>query len=157
MRVRIIVADQSEARFYDTARSGGRLQPAGRMTDPTAHLHDRDLKSDRPGRTFDRAATGGQRRGSVAHHATGGERRPRKIQAQRFARRIATELRKSGRTKSFDRLVVMAGPPFLGVLRAALPAAVRKVVVAEIRRDLVHQTAAEVRAHMPAAAFQNED
>ena len=61
MRIRIIVADQSEARFYDTVRPGGRLQPAGRMTDPTAHLHDRDLKSDRPGRTFDRAATAGQR------------------------------------------------------------------------------------------------
>jgi protein required for attachment to host cells len=93
----------------------------------------------------------------VAHHATGGERRPRKIQAQRFARRIATELGKAGRAKRFDRLVLMAAPSFLGQLRAALPAAMRKLVVAEVNRDLVHQTVAEVRSHLPDTAFVGEE
>jgi protein required for attachment to host cells len=157
MRIRIVVADQSEARFYDAARRGARLQSVGRVSDPTAHLHDRDLKSDRPGRTFDRAASGPGRRGAVAHHATGGERRPRKIQAQRFARRVVTELKKSSRTKGFDRVVLMAAPSFLGLLRAALPASMRKLVVAEINRDLVHQTVAEVRSHLPEAAFAGEE
>jgi protein required for attachment to host cells len=121
-----------------------------------AHLHDRDLKSDRPGRTYDRAATGTGRRGASAHHATGGERRPRKIEAQRFARRIVAELGKSTGKKGIDRLVLMAGPAFLGLLREALPASMRKLVVAEINRDLVHQTEAEVRSHIPEAAFAGE-
>ena len=34
MRVRIVVADQGEARFYDIARPDAVLQPAGRLTDP---------------------------------------------------------------------------------------------------------------------------
>jgi protein required for attachment to host cells len=156
MQIRIIVADQSEARFYDTARRGARLKSAGRLTDPLAHLHDRELKSDRPGRTFNRAAGRG-RRGASAHHATGGERSPRKIEAQRFARRIVAELRKSTGKKGVDRLILMAGPSFLGLLRQALPASLRKLVVAEIHRDLVHQTEAEVRSHIPESAFAGEE
>jgi len=153
MRTRIVVADQSEARFYDTERARGRLQLAGRLTDPTAHLHDRDLKSDRPGRVFTSARAGGGRRGAAAHHATGGERRPRKIQAQRFARRIVTELEKARRDSQFDRMILMAGPTFLGLLRDALPAALRACVAAEIRKDLVHQATGMVRAHLPEEAF----
>lgn len=155
MRVRIVVADQGESRFYDTTRRSGRLQPAGHITDPTAHLHDRDLKTDRPGRTFDRAATGFGRRGAVSHHAVGGERRPRKIQAKRFARRIAVELRNAWAIKVFERIVLMAGPSFLGLLREALPASLRALVVAEVGKDLVHQTDREVRTHLPEAAFQD--
>ena len=153
MRIRIVVADQSEARFYDTERPRGRLQLAGRLTDPTAHLHDRDLKSDRPGRVFTSATAGGGRRGATAHHATGGERRPRKMQAQRFARRIATELEKARRENRFDGIVVMAGPSFLGLLRDALPAGLRACVAAEIRKDLVHQDTGVLRAHLPEEAF----
>lgn len=153
MRIRIVVADQSEARFYDTERPRGRLQLVGRLTDPTAHLHDRDLKSDRPGRVFTSARAGGGRRGAAAHHATGGERRPRRIQAQRFARRIATELEKARRDNRFDRMILMAGPTFLGLLRDALPTALRARVAAEIRKDLVHQDTGVLRAHLPEEAF----
>ena len=39
-------------------------------------LHDRDLKSDRPGRVYNSAAAPRGRRGAMAHHATGGERTP---------------------------------------------------------------------------------
>jgi hypothetical protein len=49
MRIRILVADQSEARFYDLGGQHG-LALVGRLADPLAHLHDRDLMSDRPGR-----------------------------------------------------------------------------------------------------------
>jgi len=155
MRTRILVADQSEARFYDLQR-GTPMQIAGRITDADARLHNRDLKSDRPGRVFDRAAGPGARRGTVGHHATGGENTPRKHAAVLFARRIAAELERARRDKKFDRLIVMAGPPFLGVLRAALPAALRKVTVAEVGKDLVHQTESVVRAHLPTAAFTTE-
>jgi len=152
MRVRVVVADESEARFYDSASPDGALRLAGRLTDPAARLHDRDFKSDRPGRVFDHAPVPGRRRGAVAHHGTGGERRPRKHEAARFAHEIAGELDRARREDRFDRLVVMAGPPFLGALRAALPEPVRARVMAEVPKDLVHQADSAVREALQRAA-----
>jgi protein required for attachment to host cells len=89
------------------------------------------------------------RRGSVAHHATGGSESPRKHESALFARRIAVALVRAHRAGQFDQLVIMAGLPFLGSLRAALPKSLAKSVVAEVAKDLVHQPEAAVRAHLP--------
>ena len=148
------MADESEARFYDTGSPRARLQLAGRIENPISRLRDRDLKSDRPGCVFDRASTTGRRGGAVAHHCTGGERHPHKQEAQLFARRIVRTLEAARREDQFDRLVLMAGPPFLGTLRAALRKSVRATLIAEVPKDLVHQTERDVREHMPWGIFQ---
>jgi len=149
MRIRIVVANQAEAAFYDLDSSTGEPKFATRLTDPLAHLHDRDFKSDRPGRFSDHALLGPGRRGATAHHGTGGERRPRKHEAEVFARQVAGQLEHAQRNAEFDRLVVMAAPPFLGVLRKVLPDSVRLHVAAEVSKDLVNEPPASVRAHMP--------
>jgi len=74
-----------------------------------------DFKSDRPGRVFDHAPGGG-RRGAVAHHDTGGERKPRGHEAEMFARRIIEEMERVQERDRCDRLVLMAAPAFLGEL-----------------------------------------
>ena len=153
MRIRIVVADQAEACFYDIGSEEDALRPVGRLTDPMAHLHDRDLKSDRPGRFFDHATTSPARRGATAHHGTGGERSPRKHEAELFARHIADDLEKAHQKAEFDRLVIMAGPGFLGLLRAHLPQSVRSSVAAEVPKDLAHQPPTAVREHLPPGVF----
>lgn len=154
MLVRIVVADQTEARFFEVERADGELHLAGQLSDPAARLHDRDLKSDRPGRKFDRAPLRGGRRGATAHHGVGDEHKPRKHEAALFARRIAEALTLARRTGGFDRLVIMAPPGFLGTLRSALPAALRSAVAAEIAKDLVHESPSAVRTYLPPQAFQ---
>lgn len=147
MVTRIVVADQGEARFYD--RSGAMLRAAGTLENPAAHRHERDFESDRPGRVFNRAPAAGQRRGTVARHATGGERSPRKRAAELFAKRIARELSAASRAGDFDGLVLVAGPAFLGLLRAALPKHVKSAVIGEVAKDLVHQSKTALRPHLP--------
>jgi protein required for attachment to host cells len=154
MLVRIVVADQSEARFYDVERFNDPLRLSGQLTDEKAHLHNRDLVSDRPGRVFDHAPTPGGRRGATAHHATGGERTPRKHEALNFARQIGAELESARRDGVFDRLVIMAPPQFLGLLRETLPRSVQDVITAQIHKDLVHSAQEDVRAHVPDEAFR---
>lgn len=149
MRVRILVASQSEADFYDLDGTTEDLRPAGKMEDANARLHDRDLKSDRPGRVFDHAAAAHGRRGASAHHATGGERTPRRHEAESFAARIASELERAHRAGDFDGVVVMAGPMFLGLLRSALPADLRKAVLAEVPKDLIGLPVSAVGSHLP--------
>jgi protein required for attachment to host cells len=154
MHTRVVVADQSEARFYDVASPAQDLRLAFSLTDPAAHLHDQDMVSDKPGRVFDHAPPASGRRGAVGHHGTGGERSPRKHEAETFARTIVAALEKGRNAGDFDRLVLIAGPPFLGLLREYLPKALEHVVAAQVSKDLVHQNDAAIKTHMPWAELQ---
>src|SRR5665213_1594327 len=82
MVIRIVSANQNKVRFYDIDCVTGPLQRVGELEDPTARLHDRDLKSERPGILYSHAPPASGRRGGVAHSGTGGERRPRKHAAE---------------------------------------------------------------------------
>lgn len=154
MRIRIVVADQAEARFYDAEPPDAGLHASGHLSDPTARLHERDLVSDRPGRVFERASAPGARRGATGHHDTGGERTARKTAAAAFARRIALTLERAQRQGRFDRIVLMANPRFLGMLRQVLSPRLGRCVVAEVPKDLVHQSDQVVSAHLPSEALR---
>lgn len=145
----MVVADQAEARIY--LLRGATMRVAARLENEAAHLHDRDLKSDRPGRVFDRAPAPRGRRGAVGHHATGGERRPRRQAELAFARSIAAAAAATRRSAGFDRLVLVAGPRILGQLRRTFPVALRTRVVAEFAKDWVHLPAATLRARVASA------
>ena len=143
-RVRILVADQAEAVFYDSSSLGGAPREVARITDPVAHQHDRDLMSDRPGRSYE--SVGG------ARHAIARENDPRQLEAVRFARRIARRLDAARRKDEFEELIVVAGPPFLGLVRKELSRPTRARVVHEIRKDLVHGPSPVLREHLSAGA-----
>ncbi len=145
-RIRIVVADQAEAIFYDAPSLDARPKEVGRISDPLAHLHDRDLGSDRPGRSYE--SVGG------ARHAIERENDPRWQEAVRFARRISCRLDDALQKGEFDELIVVAGPPFLGLMRSELSRPARERVVHEIRKDLVHGPVEALRRHLPASAAE---
>ena len=149
MTTRVVLADQAEARFYDIEPIGGALRHVGAMSDAKAHLHDRDLKSDRPGRVFDHAPASGHRRGAVAHHSTGGEETPRRHEAMAFASRIVHSLEAARNAHEFDQLAVIAGPRFIGMLRSAMSKPLSDLIVAEVVKDLMHETEDAIRSHLP--------
>jgi len=153
MPTRIVVANQAQAVFYDTGGPKAPLRLVGRLENPAGRLLDREFKSDRPGRVFDRAPSGTGRRGVVPHHATGGERSPRRQAVGAFARRVAVHLSAARRAKQFDGLVLVAAPAFLGVLRKALTKTLRAEVAAEIAKDLIGHPKEAVRAHIPQQAL----
>jgi len=153
MTTRIVLADQAEARFYDIEPIGGDLRRVGEMSDPKARLHDRDFKSDRPGRVFDHAASAGQRRGSVAHHSTGGEETPKRHEALAFASRIVHSLETARNAHEFTGLVLIVGPRFLGMLRGAMPKPLTDLIVIEVVKDLMHESEDAIRAHLPVTVF----
>jgi protein required for attachment to host cells len=149
MHTRVVVADQSEARFYDLDSVGTDMHLKRRLTDAAAHLRNQDLVSDKPGRVFDRAAPMSARRGAVSHHGTGGERSPRKHEALSFARAVVAELDKDRGAGEFDQLVLMAGPEFLGLLRESLPKTLEHLIAAEINKDLIRQPDAAIKTYLP--------
>jgi protein required for attachment to host cells len=149
MNVRIIVANESAALLYDLKDRAKGLQFAGQLSDPRARLHDRDLVSDRPGRRPDHAPLQSGRRGASPHHATAGEHEAHKHEIETFARKVARELESARLAGRFDRLVIMAGPKFLGMLRAELPASVKATLAAEVPKDLVNHPLHAITEHLP--------
>ena len=145
-RIRIVVADQAEAVFYDTPSLAARPKEVGRISDPLAHEHARDLGSERPGRSYESVGS--------ARHSIARENDPRYQEAVRFARRISCRLDDALNRGEFEELVVAAGPPFLGLMRAEMSQQVKKRVVHEIRKDLVHGPVEALRRHLPESAAE---
>lgn len=145
-RIRIVVADQAEAIFYDTPSLQAQPKEVAHISDPLAHQHDRDFSSDRPGRSYE--SVGSQR------HAIEREDDPRQREAVKFARRISRRLDEARRKGEYDELIVVAGPPFLGLMRKEMSRPTRERVVHEIRKDLVHSPVESLRRHLPESAAE---
>jgi protein required for attachment to host cells len=67
-----------------------------------------------------------------------------------FSERLAALLEEELAAKAYDRVVLVAPPTTLGDLRAALPAAVREAVSAELDKDLTKTPVAELPRHLGA-------
>jgi protein required for attachment to host cells len=74
---------------------------------------------------------------------------PRFELATKFARRIARRLDEARRHEEFEQLIVVAGPPFLGLVRKSLSKPTRQRVVHEIGKDLVHGPVEQLVEHLP--------
>ena len=142
-RYRILLADRAVAVFYDVAALDQAPVEVERISDPEARLHDRELGSDRPGRSYE--SVGG------ARHAIDREGGPHERAAEQFARRVARRLDEARRKDEFDDLVIVAGPRFLALIRKELPRLTRARVAHEIAKDLVHGPADVLRSHLVAA------
>jgi protein required for attachment to host cells len=156
MRIRIVIANQIEARFFDTFGRRQPLVPAGVLTNPAGRLHDQDLDADRPGRVFNGSARAGQSGRASLRHGANGERSTRQHAIESFARRVGAELEKARLAHRFDRVVLVAEPGFLGRLRKALPSALRAQVAASVAHDLVDQPEHDARDYLPDAVFTGE-
>jgi protein required for attachment to host cells len=144
MNVRIVVADEREASFFDLSNAGAAPTVQGALHNDGARP-DRELETDRPGRRF--GGTDGNR------HAVDGERSTERHEIELFAREVARTLDVARTRHEFDRLVLIAPPRMLGLLREALPAPCRDVVAAELAKDYVHQDFEQIRDAVPREAF----
>jgi protein required for attachment to host cells len=140
-RTWILVADGARARLFEQdpeVRSG--FKPAAEREFSGTSAHAREIASDRPGRTFDRAGEG--------RHAMEPSSDPLRHAKLEFARDLAEHLRQAVGQHAFDRLIVIAAPRTLGDLRDLLPATVRERVVAEIDKDLTWMPLSELEKHV---------
>lgn len=100
----------------------------------------RDFSDDRPGRSFDRLGQG--------RHAMEPRSDPRRDAKRVFAHDVAAFLERHAAKGSYDRLIIAAPPQSLGDLREALSPSVRKVVSAELNKDLTHVPIGDLANHL---------
>jgi len=90
---------------------------------------DGDQKADRPGRRAD----GGTHQKSAMTEADW-----HNLAKDRFAKELSDLLYKHAQSGAFERLILVASPQVLGVLRADLHANVADLVIAEIPKTLTN-------------------
>lgn len=155
MNVRIVAVDERQASFFDASRADGPLTLTGAMQNPTAGLKDIDLESDRPGRRY--GGTSGVSHGSGGqgghHHGVDGERSTERHELTQFAKDIAQQIDRDRINHAFDKLVLVAPPRMLGLLRQSLPEPARSVLAGEVSKDVVQMGAEAVRSVVPREAF----
>jgi len=134
----VVVADSSRARLFSAASASGVLVEVEDLIHSASRLHETDLNSDRPGRSFDSAGEG--------RHAM---ESPQNQEAILFAREISAHLKEHHDKGEFSKLALIAAPEFLGHLRATIDQNLMKMVALEVDKNLVQHDLAEIRKSLP--------
>ena len=135
----IVVGHRAGARILERKRGG--LQLLSEIVHEAGKLKDGEINSDRPGRAFDR--TGGGR------HAMSSQETPHDHVAGVFARELAETLRAGRLEHRFDRLVLVAEPRFMGMLRGALDGETAALIHDTVGKDLAKVPVDELSSHLP--------
>lgn len=122
----ILVADGGRARVLRL--HGNKLEPALPEDFAGANVPSREINSDRPGRTFDSHGAG--------RHAIEPREDPKQAEETSFVRDVAATIETHAKAQAFERLIVVADPRSLGVLRAAFGPKTRERIKDEIAKDL---------------------
>jgi len=136
----ILVADAARARIFQVEDKGKSLKTTWQHESAASTVPSRDIASDRPGRTFDRAGEG--------RHAKEPPTDPARYEKERFAREVAQHLDLERKVNSFHKLIVVAPPQFLGDLRASMSSQLEGCMQREINKDLSKLKPAEILEHL---------
>ena len=137
----IVVADSARARIFASARQGRELEQVTELLHPESRFHNRDLTTNRPGRTFDSEGPG--------RHAMSESVSPREHEAWKLCRALADEIETARAQERFDRIVLVAAPAFLGELRKTLSDQTTRLVVAALDKNLGSLDAQGIVKHLP--------
>lgn len=137
----LLVADRSRARIFRAEGAALALTEIEDLAHPEGRLHEARMTSDLPGRTSDRFGEG--------RHAMEEDTAPKRHEALQFAKRIAARLEEARNSGEFARLLLIAEPGFLGMVRDALGDEILRLTVMQIDKNLVQRPAREIRAHLP--------
>ncbi len=135
-RTWIVLADAASARMYAPQANVRDWTLAAELSHPQSRARESELGRDKPGRV--KQSAGGR---SAMERPT-----PRKkVEMEKFARQIAEALDDALVRKAYERLVLVAPPAFLGVLRGMLAERVAQRISATIEKDYLHLDPPELR------------
>lgn len=137
----ILVADSSRARIFTTESSKAPLIELKELDHAESRMHERDLTSDLPGRSYDSVGQG--------RHDMEPSTAVKEIEAQAFARELADYLENGVKQKRCNRLVIAAAPAFLGLLREKISERIRGIVRYEFDKNFTQLTAQQIRGLLP--------
>ena len=138
----ILVAHDAGARVFESRGPGKGIDLVETIEHPEGRMRDRDIDSDRPGRSF-RKDSGDPRRAAMSR-----KEGPHERVVSNFARALTDKLQQARMENQYERLVLVAPPRFLGLLRSSLDGPTAQLVVGSIDKDLASSKEAELIEHL---------
>lgn len=130
----IVVADGARGRFFQPDKEAHKLASVGPadLVAPQSRQRPRDLKSDKPGRSYSSARNG-------VRHALEPPHDPHKLEKHRFMAVLADALDEACGKGAFEELILVAPRRSLGELRGLLSKRVQGRVRIEVPKDLTNE------------------
>lgn len=136
----ILVANRSSARLFENKGPGKGLSLLRDIAHAEGRLKNRELVSDKSGRSFDTEGEG--------RHATEAKQSPTEREAQKFGKELAGILNDGRNNNAYDSIVLVAEAKFLGVLRSELDGQVSKLVSQTVEKNLVKIADGDIAASL---------
>ena len=135
----IVVADSARGRLFRPNEETKKLVSVGPadMVAPQSRQRPRDLKSDKPGRSYSSSRSGVRHAFEPAHDY-------HKLEKHRFMAAVAERLDEACAKREFDDLILVAPRRSLGELRGLLSKRVQSRVRQEVPRDLTNEPASRL-------------
>jgi protein required for attachment to host cells len=135
----VVAADGTRARIFEERRRGGDLRE---LPDRAMHAGPGDHPAG-----HSQTATSHQRFNSARHAA---DEDPAREAEARFLARVGEALDAAAQRKAFDRLVLVAPPTALGLLRSSLTVRLKAMLDGSDAHERTRCDAEEMRGHLRA-------
>lgn len=131
-----VIANRIKAKYFEPYKSpqnrpAKALKLIEELSNPLGRERNKALKHSQPGQGRFSPSTRASR-----PYQMSGEKSPHEDAAKAFAKLICRDLEKKHYDKTFDSLVMVAEPHFLGLLKKNMKKALKKAVVQWVAKDL---------------------
>ncbi|GAA3909627.1 hypothetical protein GCM10022228_20510 [Halomonas cibimaris] len=135
MTTYIVVADTARARLF--TRDALTLIEQEDLVHAAGRLHEGDLVTDSPGASVQESASNAPRASA--------EGAALQRENELFAKQVAERLYTARIDNSMEKLIVVAPPKFLGLLREKIDGATQKLIIHTLTKNLTKSTLAEIQ------------
>ena len=125
----VLSANRSSASLFENDWPGKSMRRIQDIPHPQGRMQIKDIDTDKPGRVFDSFGQG--------RHSTSHKQEPTEHIAQQFALDLAELLNKGRLNHAYDKLILVAEPNFLGILRDALDKNTELLVTQTVNKELL--------------------
>lgn len=136
----VVVANSAQAKIFK-AESNKALKEIARFEHPASRLHEQDLVTSKPGRTFESVGP--------TRHAVQPKVSAKEQEFINFAKQVSNHLNSSRDKNAFTSLYIIASPNFLGLLRQELSSQTNHLVAGEVAKDMTNSRTEQIRDHLP--------
>ncbi len=137
----IVVADEAKARILSLEKLTEPLVEIQTFNSEEATKRDQDIVSDKSGTSYDSSGQG--------RHSMGDRNEQKEQYAIRFAKEISECLEKNRLLNSYTKVVIIAAPHFLGLLRKTFSKEVSEMISLEVDKDLTMKDNKIIREYLP--------